>query len=91
MADDRMVFMRSEQASRNDRTGEGQGVLCRLSMGLEAARQARDARSRGESCIMADDGAVAGGCGDGKAQDGQVDEYELGKSCCKQSTVGEQT
>jgi len=53
VAADRMVLMRSEHASRNDRTGDGQGVLCRLSMGLEVAWQAREVRIRWESCIVA--------------------------------------
>jgi len=46
VADDRMVLIRSEQASRNDRTGEGQGEVRRLSMGLEVARQVREVRMR---------------------------------------------
>lgn len=79
--------MRSEQASRNDRTGDGQGVLCRLSMGLEAARQAKEVKTRWESCIVVDDGAVAGRCGNEKARDGQADKFELGGNCCEQSTV----
>lgn len=91
MADDRMMFMRSEQASRNDRTDDGQGVLFRLSMGLEAARQAKEVQIRWESCMVVDDGAVGGRCGNGKARDGQADELELGRSSCEQSTIGKST
>lgn len=91
MADDRMIFMRSEQASRNARTGDGHGVLCRLSMGLEVARQAREVRMRWESCIVVDDGGVVGRCGDAEARVGQADRYELGRSCDEQSIVVKQT
>ncbi len=38
-----------------------------------------------------DEGAVVGRCGNGKARDGQTDEYELGSNCCEQSAVGKQT
>lgn len=83
--------MRSEQASRNARTGDGHGVLCRLSIGLEVARQAREVRIKWESCMVVDDGAVAGRYGDAKARVGQADQYELGRNCDGQSTVGKQT
>ena len=46
VAEERMTLIRSETASKYDLIGEGQGDVCRFSMGVGAARPAREVRRR---------------------------------------------
>lgn len=73
----RIALTRSEQASKNDLTGDGHAFMCRFSIGFDVARQARELRRRMESCIMAVE--VLPGVGEeSKPQGRLVDGEELG-------------
>ena len=50
----RMAAMRDETALKYVLIGVGQGERWRFSMGVAAARQARDERMRKEICMMVD-------------------------------------